>query len=122
MATWIVSASGYCGFYEHLCTSIRLNILFSLLEYKSLGVKLLGHTVGHSMLKFLKKYFIYFHKEGKGRRKRGEKYRLVAFYTPPTGDLAHNPGMCPDWESNWQPLGSQAGTQSTEPHQPGLYA
>ena len=22
----------------------------------------------------------------------------------PTGDLAHNPGMCPDWESNQRPL------------------
>ena len=30
-----------------------------------------------------------------------------------------NPGMCPDWESNQQPFGSQARTQSTEPHQPG---
>ena len=38
---------------------------------------------------------------------------------PPTGDLACNPGMCPDWESNQQPSGSQAGTQSAEPHQPG---
>ena len=41
-------------------------------------------------------------------------------------DLARHPGMCPDWESNWQPFGSQAlnplsaGTQSTDPHQPGL--
>ena len=40
-------------------------------------------------------------------------------YVPP-GDLYHNPGMCPDWESNLKPTGSQAGTQSTEPHQPGL--
>ena len=38
---------------------------------------------------------------------------------PPTGDQAHNPGMCPDWESNQRPFGSQAGTQSTEPHQSG---
>ena len=37
----------------------------------------------------------------------------------PTGDLACNPGTCPDWESNQWPFGSQAGTQSTEPHQPG---
>ena len=28
--------------------------------------------------------------------------------------------MCPDWESNWRPFGSQVGVQSTEPHQPGL--
>ena len=39
---------------------------------------------------------------------------------PPTGDPAHNPGMCPDQESNWWLFGSQASTQSTEPHQPGL--
>ena len=41
-------------------------------------------------------------------------------FTPPTRDLAHKPGMCPDWESNWQPFGLQAGDQSAESHQPGL--
>ena len=45
---------------------------------------------------------------------------MVASCTPPTGDLAHNPGMCPDGELNQQPFGSQAGTQSTELYQPGL--
>ena len=45
---------------------------------------------------------------------------VVAFRAPTTGDLAHNPDMWPDWESNWQHFGSQASTQSTEPHQPGL--
>ena len=39
--------------------------------------------------------------------------------TPPTGDLAHNPGTCPDWGSHRQPFGSQVGAQSTEPQQPG---
>ena len=38
----------------------------------------------------------------------------------PTVDLACNPGMGPDWESNQGPFGSQASAQSTEPHQPGL--
>ena len=38
----------------------------------------------------------------------------------PTGDLAHNLGVFPDWESNQRPFDSQAHTQSTEPHQPGL--
>ena len=37
----------------------------------------------------------------------------------PTGDLACNPGMCPDWESHWRPFGSPASAQSTETHQPG---
>ena len=31
-----------------------------------------------------------------------------------------SPGMCPEWELNQGPFGSQAGAQSTEPHQPGL--
>ena len=54
--------------------------------------------------------------------KDGKKYQwVVAPCTSPTGDLACNSGMCPDWESNMQPFDSQAGTQSTEPHQPGLY-
>ena len=38
----------------------------------------------------------------------------------PYWDLARNPGMCPDWESNWRLFGLQAGTQSTEPYQVGL--
>ena len=45
---------------------------------------------------------------------------MVVFCAPPTGYLAHNPGICPDWELNWQCSGSQASTQSTESHQPGL--
>ena len=40
------------------------------------------------------------------------------------GCLSHapyqGPGMCPNWESNRQPFGSRAGTQSTEPHHLGL--
>ena len=52
--------------------------------------------------------------------REGEKHCVVASHVPPTGDLAHNPGMCPDQELNLCPSGSQAGGQSTEPHQPGL--
>ena len=45
---------------------------------------------------------------------------MVASCAPPAGNLACKPGMCPDWESNWQPFGSQAGAESMEPPQPGL--
>ena len=54
-----------------------------------------------------------------GEREREKHQCVVASHVLPTGDLAHNPGMCPDWESNQLPCGSQSGTQSTEPHQPG---
>ena len=64
---------------------------------------------------FLKILFIL---REKGRE--GEKHqRVVASPTPPTGDLAQNPGRRLDQESNQWPFGSQAGTQSTDPHQSG---
>ncbi|KAF6125171.1 hypothetical protein HJG60_009696 [Phyllostomus discolor] len=64
--------------------------------------------------------FTYFQGEGKGERR--EKHPcVVASLMPSTGDLAHNPGMCPDWDSNQQTFGSQTGAQSTEPHQPGVF-
>ena len=55
-----------------------------------------------------------------GLEREGDKSGSVASYSPPTGNLAHNPGMYPGWESNWQRFGLQAGTQSTKPRQPGL--
>ena len=62
-----------------------------------------------------------FRKRGKEGEREGEKHHcVVACHMPPTGDLACNPGMCPDWELNWQLFGSQACTQSAELHQPGL--
>ena len=56
----------------------------------------------------------------RGGERKGEKHQcVVPCHMPRTGDLAHNPGMCPDWELNWQPFGSQTSAQSTELHQPG---
>ena len=71
---------------------------------------------------FLLRFYLFIRRErGREGEREGEKHQCVAaFCTPPTGDLACNPGMYPDWESNWPPFGSQAGTQSTETHQPRL--
>ena len=81
-----------------------------------------GYQLTNPMNLFLKKDFIYLLLErGEEREKEGEKHQcVVASHTPPTGDLACNPGMYPDWESNRRPCSSQDSTQSTEPHQPGL--
>ena len=70
---------------------------------------------------FFKKDFIYLFLEmGREGESEGEKHQcVVASQAPSTGDQAHNPGLCPDWESKWHPFGSQAVAQSTEPHQPG---
>ena len=40
--------------------------------------------------------FDYFRERGK----EGEKNQMVASPTPPADDLAGNPALCPDWESN----------------------
>ena len=50
-------------------------------------------------------FFLERRREGE---REGEKYQcVVSSHVPHTGDLAHNPGMCPDWELNWRPFGSQ---------------
>ena len=71
---------------------------------------------------FLKRFYLFiFRQRGREGEREGEKHQcVVASHTPTTGDPARNPGMCPDWESNQQLFGSQAGAQSTEPLQPGL--
>ena len=66
------------------------------------------------------KAFIYLLLEGKGERKKEASACGCLSSLPPTRDLARNPGMCPDGEWNQRPFGLQAGSQSTEPHQPGL--
>ena len=69
---------------------------------------------------FFKLYLFIFRERGREGEREGEKHQcVVASCAPSTGDLAHNPGTCPDWELNRRPFGLQAGTQSIEPHQPG---
>ena len=69
-----------------------------------------------------KRFYLFIFRERGGEEEReGEKHQcVVASHTPPTGDLAHNPGVCPDWESNWRPFGLQASAQPPELHQTGL--
>ena len=70
-------------------------------------------------LSFFKK-FIYFRERRREGERDGEKHQcVVASHMPPTGDLAHNSGMCPDSELNHGPLGYAARTQSTKLQQPG---
>ena len=69
---------------------------------------------------FFKDFIYLFLERGREGEREREKQYVVASRSPPTGNLACNPGMFPDRKSNQQPFGPQAGNQSTEPHQPGL--
>ena len=61
-----------------------------------------------SFFSLKKKHFVYlFLESGKGGRKRGREIPVCGCLSPPTGDRACNPGMCPDWKSNQQPFGPQ---------------
>ena len=76
-----------------------------------------------NFLKTLKNIFYLFSFRARGREgeREGEKHPcVVVSCVLLTGDLAHNPGMCPDQESKSQTFGSQVRAQPTEPDQPGL--
>ena len=82
-------------------------------ESKQLALNLCRETQDN----FLKRFYLFTFIE---RGREGEKHQCgCASHMPATGDLACNPGVCPDWESNRQPFGLQARAESPELHQPG---
>ena len=86
------------------------------------GVKISKfHMLFPSYSFFFKKYFIYlFLERGEGKERERETSSVVTSHMLPARDLTHDPGMCPDWESNQRLFGLQASTQSIESHQLGL--
>ena len=110
---------------------LKFHIHFSTHTFALYGCILI-QTQGWQIVKFYKiiasNHFVYFSLIlfiFRQRRREGERGREISMcgcfsHTPPTGNLVHNSGMCPAWESNWRPFGSQAHTQATEPHQPGF--
>ena len=67
---------------------------------------------------FFKDFIYLFIDRGEGKEKEREASKYGCFSCSP--NLACNPRMFPDWESNLRPFSLQASAQSIEPHQPGL--
>ena len=65
--------------------------------------------------------FYLFIERGKGREEERERNINVwlLLSRAPTEDLARNPGLCPDWESNLRPLALWNNARPTEPHRSG---
>ena len=104
----------YCGFailglcWTHLHVLIGpLDMLF-LKCFLRQGIFLLLFKYCVLIL-FLKRFYLFISRQkGREGERKGEKYQcVVASRTTHTGNLARNPGMCPDWESNQWPFGSQ---------------
>ena len=120
--------------YAAIVTGSRFQTISSLFSYNISGSQCrplpsfspvssfpLSPSLFHCpQLYFFKIFYLLIFRE-KGRE--GERERNINVWLPltcpSTGDLACNPGMCPDWESNWQLFDSQSSAQSTESHQPG---
>ena len=56
---------------------------------------------------FFKRFYLFILEKGEGREKERERNinMWLLFARPLLGYSAHNPGLCPDWELNWQPFG-----------------
>ena len=68
------------------------------------AVRKLAFLTQDSHPPLLKRFYLFLERGREGERERNinvlEMHRSVAFCMVPTGALAHNPGMCPDWELN----------------------
>ena len=59
---------------------------------------------------FLKDFIYFLLDRGEGREKERNINVWLPLARPLLGNLARNPGMCSDWESNQLPSGLQAST------------
>ena len=94
----LLQFSQFFLFYPRLCPESP-----TILPCSPLSFMFMGCTY-----KFFSFKDLFFFLEGEGEREEEKQQCVVASCAPPIGDPACSPGMCPDWESNWQPFGSQA--------------
>ena len=71
---------------------------------------------------FLRFYLLIFRERGREGARGGDIIDWLSLAHPQPRDLACNPGMCSDWESNQRLFDLQDDVQPTEPYQSGLHA
>ena len=85
----------------------KQRFLGALIIFKSMKILGTKKFENHFLFFFFKDFIYLFLERGREGERAGEKHQCaIASHKPLTGDLAQNPGMCPDWESNQRPFGS----------------
>ena len=93
-----------CFYTQMFNYYLQTYMLYFLYVYNCFTCSKYFHSILNSFISFVKRFClcIFLERRMKGGRK-GEKHQcVIASYAPCTGDLAHNAGMCPDWELNWR--------------------
>ena len=84
----------YCTWGKSFCTYVLIFIFLCPLISYIYCVLLILST-------FLKQFYLFIFREGKGGREEEKHQCVVVSHVPTTRYVACNPGMRPDWESNW---------------------
>ena len=83
---------------ELVCRGCRMS---NLLKGGGAPVSLQRQRLILFKINLLRFYLFIFRQKGREGEREEEKHQcVVASHVAPTGDLACNPGMCPDWDSN----------------------
>ena len=100
---WIEVTRWFLLRFKDLALSIFRTAIFNSLSFISNTFPYVGFLeIFHFLSFFFKFYLFIFRERGREGEREGEKHQcVVASYAPSTGDLAHNPGMSPDWKLNW---------------------
>ena len=112
--SWVLRRKGL-----HTLSFKRIGMLFCFAVFDRDILLLVTRERYKKIFFFLKIVFIFRERVREGGREGEKQQCVVASQKPPTGDLARNPGVRPGRESNWWCFSSLAGTQATEPPQPG---
>ena len=84
---------------HELNTHKRLFFKDAIQKLSDSKIKIDKSIIGFELLRLNFFLIIYlFSDREEGKEKEREKHQCVASCIPRTGDLALNPGLCPDWE------------------------
>ena len=120
----MISTSLASGLLIH--SSVLANLWWITTNVFFISVIVFFRSAGFFSFKKIEFIYLFLERGGRGEKEREETLMCERNIDGPplactlTRDLACNPGMCPDKESNQQHFTLWNNTQPTEPHQSGL--